>query len=63
MLIQKLQAKYQELIAMEDPDDGLIAFKNLLLESDEKDVVDFHIKIWLEIENEYLKEQTVSKQT
>ncbi len=50
-----LKEKYQELLKMEDTDDGIFKFKEMLLESDASEVLDFHLKILETTEDEYLK--------
>ncbi|GHT16335.1 hypothetical protein FACS189426_24230 [Bacteroidia bacterium] len=54
MNIELLKQKFRELLQMEDSDDGVFEFKELLLESDEQSFLDFHFSILTEIKDEYL---------
>ena len=54
MKIELLELKFKELIKMEDTDDGIFDFKELLLESDERNVLEFHFSLLSKIEDNYL---------
>ncbi|WP_055446379.1 HEAT repeat domain-containing protein [Lacinutrix mariniflava] len=54
MKIDELKIKYKELLSLEDSDDGIFEFKKLLLESDEDEIIQFHIDILNDRENQYL---------
>ncbi|CAM3510662.1 HEAT repeat domain-containing protein [Zobellia roscoffensis] len=54
MDISKLKIKYKELKALEDSDDGIFEFKNLLLKDDDEDVLQFHIDILNDRDDPYL---------
>ncbi len=54
MKVSELQIKYEQLKQLEDSDDGIFEFKKLLLESDEEEVLLFHIEILKDREDLYL---------
>lgn len=54
MEIKLLREKFEELLKMEDTDDGIFDFKDLLLESDDKNVLEFHYSLLSTIDDEYL---------
>ncbi|MDR2147823.1 MAG: HEAT repeat domain-containing protein [Tannerella sp.] len=54
MDIKLLREEFKKLLKMEDTDDGIFDFKDLLLESDDKNVLEFHYSLLSTIEDEYL---------
>ncbi|KFA59028.1 hypothetical protein GAPWKB11_0917 [Gilliamella apicola] len=54
MNINLLKEKYLELIKMEDTDDGIFDFNDLLLESDDEKVLEFHYEIIKSTKDKYL---------
>lgn len=55
MNVALLKKQYDELLLMEDSDDGIFDFKKNLLGSDSDDVLDFHLSILTNKEDEYLQ--------
>lgn len=54
MNIEILNQKYRELKNLEDTDDGIFEFKNLLLADDEEETLNFHYDILSDRDDEYL---------
>jgi hypothetical protein len=54
MNTELLKKKFEELLKMEDTDDGIFDFKELLLNFDEKNVLEFHFSLLSKIKDEYL---------
>ncbi|MDR1275951.1 MAG: HEAT repeat domain-containing protein [Candidatus Accumulibacter sp.] len=52
--IGELKLEFEELLKMEDSDDGVFEFKESLLESDERDRLEFHFSLLPEIDDEDL---------
>jgi hypothetical protein len=54
MNIDLLRKKFRELVQMEDSGGGIFDFKEMLLDSDDAAILDFHFSILADIKNEYL---------
>jgi len=60
MNIETLREQYNELKKMEDTDDGIFEFKEALLESNENDILEFHLEILNDREDSYLNRDIFS---
>ena len=55
MDLVQLKEKYKQLTKMEDTDDGIFEFKSSLLASDNDDILEFHLQIQGDHNDEYLR--------
>lgn len=60
MYVNKLKAEYKKLLSLEDSDDGIFDFKEMLLQSDIEEVLEFHLGIIESCKDPYLKAQLFS---
>jgi hypothetical protein len=54
MEVKLLKEKFEELLKLEDTDDGIFDFKDLLLESDDIDILEYHFSLLSKVDDEYL---------
>lgn len=58
--INKLEKEYNKLISLDDTDDGIFEYKEMLLESDDDAVLEFHYSLLLKIDDAYLYRDILS---
>jgi len=60
MNTKELEKMYQELLKMDDTDDGIFDFEEALLSSDDDETLNFHFNILQDDNDEYLKAELFS---
>lgn len=60
MDVKELKSEYKKLLSLDDTDDGIFEFKDMLLQSDDINILEFHLNIIENCKDPYLKGQLFS---